>query len=159
MLISSHLRRNVQTGLQIIFKGRELRWKGRRSFVSPSQCISRLQPVPSNTENRGLVGRDASLLVKLLGGADGYATSRFRKYALRLREQLNRVREFGIRYILGPATALGDGSNGIMTVGRISAGQRSRNAHRLLRLYFLAAALHRCRNPRTSRRLSAIELH
>src|SRR6202051_4409619 len=102
---------------------------------------------------------DVPLFEQLLCDAGGHASGRLRENSFGFGEQLNASYDFRIGNVFRPAAAFADRARGVITVRRISDGERARNRRGLLRLEVIELALDGIRNRRAASRLRAEEFY
>src|ERR1700677_2529512 len=145
----------VQRFVQILFELSQLRRDCPFRLIDASQHVGRLQSIASDAQHRRLLWQNAILSVELAGGTYSYAARSLGKNTFGFRQQPDRVDHFGLAQVFAPSAAVLDGLNGIVPVGRIADGKRTRNSGWLLRVDLRAAGFYPRRNRRAPRGLRA----
>ncbi len=116
------------------FKDREARLDGGRERILLRDRVNGFQAVAGNAGDGRVARIDVALLEQFLSDAGGYAAGRFGENSFGFGEQLNAFNDFRIGNVFRPAAAFANRARGVITVRRISDGERARNRCGFLRL-------------------------
>src|ERR1022692_1680327 len=128
-------------------------------LIDSREHVGCFQAISGDAYHGRFLRQDSVLAIELTRCADRDTAGGLGEDAFGFRQQADRIDDLGIAHILAPSAALLDGLDGVVAVGGIADGERTRDGRRLLRIDLRAASLHSRRNRRASGSLRSEELY